>query len=298
MAHYSVRQNRKSLLRKDYTRFREHRRMLFELLKNDFATAIILYLGYSNQDFNWQLVLDEMSEDLFPSQMPQSYRVAPSTDPLDLEILKDRGIETIECTLKDFVESASISLSISKSDAETLRKARTSVPPDLADAFDKNPVPVARLLASWTYVNQVSFHEPPNLHSFLRGDRANWGLIGSNQHFERDIEEQIYDDLLDYATLKTNRPNLDIVMAPAGYGISTLLMSIAATLVQDRTGPVFMLNPGCDIIEGDVEFASNLLPGRPVFFVDNAADHSSKLYAVIHRLQELHRPAMFVLGNG
>jgi|SRR5579859_8166133 len=37
----------------DYAKFSEHRRMLFELLKKDFATSTILYIGYSNQDPNW-----------------------------------------------------------------------------------------------------------------------------------------------------------------------------------------------------------------------------------------------------
>lgn len=36
----------------DYVRFREHRKMMFELLKLHFATSTMLYVGYSNRDPN------------------------------------------------------------------------------------------------------------------------------------------------------------------------------------------------------------------------------------------------------
>jgi hypothetical protein len=40
----------------DYIRFREHRRMMFELLKVQFATSTLLYVGYSNRDPNSDLL--------------------------------------------------------------------------------------------------------------------------------------------------------------------------------------------------------------------------------------------------
>jgi len=39
----------------DYALFRERRRMLFELLKHEFATSTILYIGYSHNDSNWKI---------------------------------------------------------------------------------------------------------------------------------------------------------------------------------------------------------------------------------------------------
>lgn len=86
----------------DYTRFSERRRMLFQLLKHNFATSIFVYVGYSNQDPNWALVLNEIANEFAPSKLPQSYRVAPTTDPLDIEILHARGVETIPATFEEF----------------------------------------------------------------------------------------------------------------------------------------------------------------------------------------------------
>ena len=71
-----------------------------------------------------------------------------------------------------------------------------------------------------------------------RGDRANWGLLSRRLQFERDIEEEIYDALLDYGTSSLGRPSTIAILAPAGYGTTTLLRSLAVRLCEDRAGVV------------------------------------------------------------
>jgi tetratricopeptide (TPR) repeat protein len=281
----------------DYSRFKEQRQMLFEKLKIDYATAPILYVGYSNRDPNWKMLLSEIAEEFFPSKMPQSFRIAPETNALDREILKSRNIETIDCSLQEFVEAASVVESDLAQDFDKLRAMKAKVPQDLLDAFESNPVAVTRLLSSWDYVNQAPFNETPNVKTFLRGDRPNWGLIGSRAHFERDIEEDIYDSLLDFATSSRRVPKVDIVLGPAGYGVTTLLMTLAARLVQEKAGPVFMLKPARDIREGDVEFAVSISDSHPFFFVDNAAEYSTVIHTITHILKETGKSAMFILGE-
>ena len=102
--------------------------------------------------------------------------------------------------LRNLQKSAILILAENNIDQDKLQALRKDVPPDLLSTFEKNTAPVARLLSSWTYVNQAPFNSNPNLHSFLRGDRPNWGLSGNRLFFERDIEEDIYNELLDYVT--------------------------------------------------------------------------------------------------
>jgi hypothetical protein len=83
----------------DYAEFRKQRRMMFELLKQEFATSTFLYVGYSNQDPNWKMILEELRSEFYPSRLPPSYRVAPSTGSLDEEILCAQNIDTIACIL-------------------------------------------------------------------------------------------------------------------------------------------------------------------------------------------------------
>lgn len=79
----------------DYLKFRERRKMLFEMLKHDAATATILYVGYSNRDPNWKLVLGELTEEFLPARLPQSYRIAPNTSVLQADLLRAKGIENM-----------------------------------------------------------------------------------------------------------------------------------------------------------------------------------------------------------
>jgi tetratricopeptide (TPR) repeat protein len=281
----------------DYAVFRERRRMLFELLKKEFITSTILYVGYSNRDPNWKIVQREIASEFYPSVMPVSYRVVPHTTQMDREILLSNNIHSLDMDLEEFMALASTSLSITDEDRERLKRLRREVPTDLGASFDKNPVAVTRLLASWTYVNQAPFSDRSNVKIFLQGDRPNWALIAAHHYFDRNIEEEIYDDLLDYATSGVETANVRILLAPAGYGVSTVLMSLAVRLIKEKAGPVFMLKPGCCLLEGDIEFASTLFAQRPFFFVDTASDHIENLQTIIQRFREGKISGMFLLGE-
>ncbi|MAS38117.1 MAG: SIR2 family protein [Anaerolineaceae bacterium] len=281
----------------DYARFREPRRMLFNLLKNEFATSTILYIGYSNSDPNWNMVLAEMRDEFLPSPMPRAYRISPDTSAVDKEILAAKGIETIDATLTKFHQSAVLNLADTDVDYGKLQEIRRDIPTALLEAFDKNPAPVSRLISSWTYVNQAPFHLPVNLDSFLDGDRPNWSLLASNLVFERDLEEEVYEHLLDYATRQTTSTSTKTILGPAGYGITTLLMRLSVRLIQDRVGPVFMLKPSQELNEGDIEFACSLFEERPFFVIDDAADFVTSINSVTDRLNNLNKPAMFLMGS-
>jgi tetratricopeptide (TPR) repeat protein len=281
----------------DYAKFGEKRRMLFELLKREASTSTFLYIGYSNRDPNWKMLLTEMSTEFYPSKLPNSYRVDPSTEPVDVEILKSKGIETLSTTFKEFSEIAKSVLSADIIDKDKLQKLRKDMPSDLAPFFEKNIAATTRLLSSWTYVNQAPFHEDANLLSFLRGDRPNWALIAKRLTFERDIEADVYNDLLDYATNSNSSTTIISILGPAGYGSSTLLMTLAGRIVHERAGRVFMLKPNQALLEGDIEYALSLFAEPTFFFVDNASEFGAKLNDINQILKESGKSALFVLGE-
>lgn len=281
----------------DYQKFRERRRMLFELLKRDAATCPILYVGYSHRDPNWRIVMDELREDLLPSHPQQSFRVTRGTTVLEREVLKAQAIECIDTSFEEFTKALQASLASSHVDADTLGRLQSTVPRDLIPAFTTNPAATVRLLASWQYVNQANFSESSNVNAFLKGDRANWALIAKRDYFQRDIESDLYEECLDYATTEKKRSYSLLVKGSAGYGISTLLMTLAGRLVNERAGPTFHLKPGAWMKEGDIEFACSVFESRPFFLVDSAADHKFAITRALARLRELEQPALFVLGE-
>jgi tetratricopeptide (TPR) repeat protein len=282
----------------DYAEFRKHREMMFALLKAEFATASFLYVGYSNLDPNWKMLIEELRSEFHPSPLPESYRVAPDTQVLDREILKGRNIVTLDCSFADFQTSAALALAGARVPPDALKRLQSAVPSELLPAFDRTPAAVARLLNSWEYVNQARFGAAPNVHEFLRGDRANWGLIASHIFFQRDLEDEVYDQLLDFATDFARKAAATLVLAPAGYGTTTLLAALAARLVDDRAGAVFLHREGTRVLRGDVEFAASLFPDLCTFLViDNAADSAGVIYDSIHRLRESGKRAMLLLGE-
>lgn len=278
----------------DYTEFSASRKQIFSILKSEFATSTVLYIGYSNKDPNWELVLSEITSEFGASRMPRAYRIAPDTDPLDVEILRNKNIETIDATLDEFHGAASIVLS--KSTVDKLERIKSTIPSDLLPSFEKNAAPVARLLSSWTYVNQAPFQVEPNLKDYLDGNKPNWGLIASDMTFSRDLEEEITETLLDYATNPNAKPTVKVVLAPAGYGVTTLLMTLAVKLIKQQAGSVFMLNDAQQVEEGDVDFAASLFDKLPFFIIDNAADNIELINRIVSRYNSEKRPILFLLG--
>ncbi len=288
-----------TITRDDYTTFQERRRMDFELLKKEFITSTIVYVGYGNRDSDWDLVLSEIIAEFArtSSPMPISYRIAPSTDAIEKDILKSKNIFTLDCSLKEFQEAGQATLVISDLDSDKVQKAKQGVPSDLLPAFERNPVPVLRLLNSWTYLNQESFSEGPNIEDFLQGDRPNWSLVAHQQIFERDIEDEIYDILLDYAANDTTKLSVNIVLSPAGYGVTTLLMALAARLVSEHGGTILSLRVGEKVLEGDIEFAIATFPSSKLFFfIDNAPENANVLSSIIDRLKNTNKAALFLMG--
>lgn len=281
----------------DYITYRDRRRMLFDLLKTKFATAPILYIGYGHQDPNWRQVWAELTEEFYPSTPPTSYRVAPTTDSLDIEILRGKGLETISATFAEFCAVSSLAVAESDTGADRLAAISAQIPTQLLPVFQKNMAAVVRLLSSWTYVNQAPFSEKPNIDHFLWGDRPNWALIAGGHHFTRDIEDEIRDEALDILTGNPTTPATLLALGAAGYGITTVLMSTAVRLAQEGASTLFMHRSGTPISEGDILFAAALGKQPTIFIVDDAADNAAALGNAIASLRASKKPAIFILGE-
>lgn len=288
------------LTQQDYATFRERRSMLFDQLKVSYATTPILYFGYSNSDPNWREITAELRAQFSPASPPTAYRLVPATPPLDKEILLSQNITSIDGFLPDFRAEVEAKLGDIRVEPYQMQALAKRVPPDLQDLFKNSPAAVIRLLNSWEYVNQAAFEELPNTKEFLQGNQPNWSLIGGGLNFERDLEAPLVETLVEHATDPDtiSKPQAHIILGPAGYGQTTLLMAVTAWFAKSRSGSALYLRSGQRVLEADIEFAEKYLPNQPiVLFIDNAADHADELEKCFASLRKSRSPAFLLLAE-
>lgn len=285
------------LTQRDYATFRTRRKMLFEVLQQQMSSSIIVYVGYSHNDPNWTMVFEELLSEFSPSPLPQSFRVTRSTPDFDREILNQHKITTLDGTVTDFASAIQSTLGDLRVDPRHLDNLKGSVPSDLHIAFENNAAATVRLLSSWTYVNQAPFSPTPNVSAFLRGEKANWSLIAGKHYFDRDVETQVSNALFDYATATKGSRQTLLLLGPAGYGMTTILMSLAVTLVEQDAGPVFMHKAGTPLLEGDIVFAESIFGRRPFFVIDDASNYARHHESILARVRLAKRHACFLLGE-
>ncbi|MHB8304199.1 MAG: P-loop NTPase [Acidobacteriaceae bacterium] len=282
----------------DYIRYQESREMVWNRLKNDATTATILYIGYSGRDPNWQMIIEEVAREFSPSQPPMAYRIDPFADPLDVELHREvRRVETLVISLPELHALVEQELGDRRPEPDTINALRNKVPQHLRDAYDASPAAMLRLLESWIYVNDESVTEVPNTKEFLRGSKPNWSLIAQNRMFKRDVEDELWDWTLEFSTNPNSKSTATVLTGPAGYGITTILMSEALRIVDGGIGPVFMLREGAEVIEGDVAYAASLFADVGCYFiVDQAREHSQNIQAALAQQRKTKTNCLFIIG--
>lgn len=281
----------------DYSRFREKRRMMFEQLKIHHAQCTFLYIGYSHKDPNWHMIHSEMQSEFPEGNLPRSFRIDPKPDIAQSEILLNKGIETIACDLNTLIEAYKQYVQVQGTVSQIWGGVPEHCPEVLNDAFKNAPAMCKRLLSSWEYVGSADIQIQPNISEYYKGTKANWSLINSAGYFERDIEEEIYDNILDFATDPKSGCCAEILLGSAGYGITTVLMSIAWKSVQTKLLHVLFLKDGAVILEGDIEFALNNLDGKIIFVIDQASRSHDSLNGIVQRCKHDYKNCFFLLGS-
>jgi tetratricopeptide (TPR) repeat protein len=280
----------------DFLRFRDSRAMLFNILKEQFAQSSLLYIGYSNRDMNWKIVLDEVQREFSPSSTPLSYRVIVDKQSIADELLAKRNVNSIHCDLRDFTQSLLAQLDPESISSDVIKRLGESIPAEFKSDFESNPAPVVRFLNSWDSVSLVHFGYPSNVQDFLRGNPAEWSTIGQDHYFTRDVEETLLSELLDFATNTTSRESM-VVLGHAGAGTTTLLMALAARLVKEGVKHVYFLRRGARLTDGDVVFASQRAgDAKALFFIDNATIEKDRVRNLIQQAASLRLNGMLILG--
>lgn len=283
----------------DYINYSKKRKSLFGLLQQCFVKNCVLFTGYSHNDANFQSILADISEEVFPSSLRRSYRIDPNTNSINKVILENRHISTLDVTFKDFVISARAQLTLRESVTISIEEAKGIIPQDFWGILNNALVPLNRLFHSWDYVNQIHLTGNCDIYNFVRGDKATWDIVMEERYFPRLIEDDLVMQMLDYATRDKKHVNVCTITGSAGYGITTLLMILASKIVKEKMGVAFYLRDGKRLNEGDVFFAydSRKENSKCFFFIDNAADYATEIKRIIQHAKEQKKDMVFVLAD-
>lgn len=280
----------------DYARYRAHRQMIFQAFARDVATGGVVYAGYSHNDPNWRSVLEEILVEI-PTSPPLAFRIAPSTPEIDRRILEQRrNISTIDATLAtlraEYVRQCGVfSFDVA---LRATRQLRDQAESELQSA---NPAAAARLETSWEHIGSAVLQGAANSREFLEGMEPNWPLLAQRRYFARDIEELLFDDMLEIATAAKPRARTRVVLGPAGCGVSTLLRAVATRVAQEGAANVFVLRELARVAIGDVLFVVQNLGGFNVFVVDDAAEHAAAVRAVMNTVRAQGVRCCFLMGE-
>jgi tetratricopeptide (TPR) repeat protein len=287
------------ITQRDYSHYKDGRQQLWNRLKVDCATSTMLYVGYSGYDNNWQTIIEEIATEFGPTPLPVSYRIDPHPDEVDVELhRKLRNVETLPLALLQLREIVDEEVGDYRDEPDTYNKYLDGIPHNLRDVYKANPSAMLRLLKSWDYVNGENLSADPNVKDFLLGSPPNWSLIAQGRRFTRDVEDDIWTWVTDFATDPKAKSTAVAVTGPAGYGITTILMAIGLWIVEARIGPVFLLKEGADVNPGDVGYAATLFPDVPCyFFVDQAREHVAEMQVALTQQRKTKTNCLFVCGE-
>lgn len=274
------------IAKSDFSTYAKKRSSIFALLRVAMHCNSILYIGYSNKDPDWEIIRQETEED-FCSKLPRAYRVAPSTTPIERELLDATNIHTIDCSLNNMYAELAVELSSVRYDSLIIEKAKARIPSELHQIFDNYPSLIDSLVRSWCYLNAEPLNGDSNVAEFLSGGMASWGLISSGDYMQRDAEIAAYEEALDFATdMECGQKNIAI-LGPAGYGTSTILKSLALKLSKEGAGTILYHKEYAPInVENIVSFLEIMSGQTHFLFIDNATSNIDDIIMLLSKIGE------------
>ena len=155
-----------------------------------------------------------------------------------------------------------------------------------------------RLLKTWDYVNGENLSAEPNTQSFLLGSPANWSLIAQGRRFVRDVEEDIWTWVTDFATDPFAKSTVIAVTGPPGYGIYDCPNSDSAAYSPGKKRPCLPPQGRGGHSSWRRRLCGYPLPDFPCyFFVDQASEHVAEVQTALAQQRRTTTNSLFVCGE-
>lgn len=220
---------------RDYTDSREKNLRMFASLTSDLCDSPLVFLGFSLEDDDFQIVWESVLKYSGASVRAQStYLVSPNCPKSQKEAFEIEGIKVIDMGVEEFFPW--LSANIPRKPPSVTERVRDRVAPlqqQIDSDFGKKIAPTLldELGKNFDFVRRL----PSTLRSqdksrFLVGAQPIWDDIQQGLPITRVLEEDIFDEL----TRWREKPRFEaaLITGGTGYGKSTLLMQVAYKVAQ------------------------------------------------------------------
>ena len=216
----------------DFAEFNKNRFRLFNRLADELADKPFLYLGYSRQDPNFRNILAEVHREM-NGDMPEGYALLPGKTPEEEAVWNKKRVSLIDMDVDEFLKTIN----------KLLVDRSYNVTPNFGFPIlnQYNKINISELNESMSFftVPIPKYGARENSVNFYKGSEADWIDIQNKVDAERDIYNEIMENLIEDALSIDNHTTAYCLLAEAGTGKSTLMRRIAFDLCNDFQQVVF-----------------------------------------------------------
>lgn len=220
---------------RDYTESREKKLKLFASLTSELCDFPFLFVGFSLEDDDFQIVWESVIKYLGSGQRSApTYLVTPQPPKSFVDSLELEGINVIDDSVLTFFPW--LQANVKKHALPINDRIHSRIAPIqelIRRDFDQNVDTelVDQINLNFEFIRQIKNSLSNGVTSrFLFGSQPKWDDIKAGSAIARELEQDIIEDIDSWFAKPSFRTGL--IKAGAGYGKSTLLMQIAMKVAR------------------------------------------------------------------
>lgn len=281
----------------DYRNHLENRSGLFQTLKEELSSNLVIFYGYGLSDYNIIGLLDDIERDGI--HRPRHIWLDPYMDGLKQEFWSSKNLECRKSSLTDFLEEIPKNISTNQGLVSIIKNnSRIS---KLIPSHNNPSVALELYLKEQLIFLSIDKDIQIEIDSyknelFYRGSSTGFGWVGKGLDFSRTLYETIFEKVFIDSEVDNKLINFYLVDGYAGSGKTVVLKRIAWDGCNSIDKPCFYLQDSAQLnIELIIE-TIELIQEPVYFFVDNILNYQSEINQIFDYCNKNKRK-VFVIGS-
>lgn len=274
----------------DYAEYRKKRNRIYYRMSDDLGSRPFLYIGYGRQDVDFRDIMADVHSEM-NGDIPEGYALFPGKKEEDDILWNRKGITLIDLDVDQFLNE--IDEQLKDRDYNQDKKYDFPIPEQY------EPIDYLTFNESLTYFQLPvpKYGANVNANAFYNGSEAKWIDLQNFVEAERDIYNEVMDNLFDDAVSIDNETTSYGILSEAGTGKSTLLKRLAYDLCKDFNQIVFWYNGERRLNFSIIESIYQRKQKRIFIFVDRGSKYSGNLESVRRSCTLVKIPVTIVIAD-